>query len=102
MTDEKKAYICPVDPENVGTDIATVDDVSLVKGDPEPKELTEDQAQRLTDAGVKLEQVEGVTDAIDKIRTHEQADEALLAANITVAEGTSVEDKKKALRDAQG
>lgn len=88
--------------EDGNTELATVDGVTLIRGDTEPKDLTDDQIKRLEDAGMKLAvQGRDDSDPIDKIRTHEQADEALKASGVTVADGTSLEDKKKALRAAR-
>lgn len=82
------------------TELATVDGITLAKGDPEGKDLTAEQIKRLEDAGMKLSVVGEGEDPVDSIRTHEAADAALKAQSVTVAEGTSLEDKKKALREA--
>lgn len=98
-----KFYILPNVEGN--TEVATVDDISLVREDPTPKELSDEQYERLS-AVQKLEEVnedgkplEGKPDPIDRLRTHAELDAALARAGVTVAEETSVEDKQQALKD---
>lgn len=91
------------DPGN--TSRARVDGKTLLKGDvANPTDLNEDQIKRLETAGVKLS-YEGSDsgdsgDSIDRIRTHAEADSALAAASVTVADGTDLDGKKDALREA--
>jgi hypothetical protein len=90
-------YILTDDQSN--TERARVDGVTLVKGDLEPKELTEDQVQRLEQAGMKLSQVDSETDAAGELKGA-ALDRKLQEQGVTVASGTSAEEKRSALKDA--
>lgn len=99
MGDEETRRVVLPDHED-NTEVATVDGISLSRGDPEPKELTDDQIERLKAAGCKLDVLDDEEDPLDKIRTHDQADAALAAEGITVGDDvTTVEGKVQALRD---
>lgn len=99
MGENTKRVTLPVKDGN--TEIATVDGVSLHRGDPNPKDLTDEQIQRLQDAGAELEILEPEEDPLDKIKTHADADAALAAESLSAPAGTNVEGKVQLLKDAR-
>lgn len=90
-------YILTNDQSN--TERARVDEITLVKGDLEPKELTEDQVQRLEQAGMKLSRVDSPAAAAGELKGAD-LDRALQEQGVTVASGTSADEKRSALKDA--
>lgn len=92
-----KKYILP-EKDNEGIDRVTVDKVTLRKGDLEPKDLTDDQVQRIEESlGIKLEEAKNQKEAADNLEG-EALDNALKDAGISVAAGTSADDKRTALK----
>jgi hypothetical protein len=99
MTDSTKKYVLPNVEANSGVDLATVDDITLHKGNPEGTELTSEQAERLK-ATVELSELEGDTVDPASLRTHAELDAALTAKGVVAPERSTVEDKQNLLSDA--
>jgi hypothetical protein len=76
---------------------ATVDDVTLLAGDLEPKDLSDDQIDRLRDTGVKLEVV-GEKDPIDSLQG-QALDNAIEDRGIDLPSNATADQKRQALKD---
>lgn len=102
MTEQTKKYVFPDSKENSGVtaDRVRVDKVTLRRGDLEPQELTESQVKRVEESlGIKLQEAGSEKDAAGKLEGA-ALDAALKDAGVSVAAGTSADDKRKALQEA--
>ncbi len=79
-------------------DTATVDDVVLDKLSEQPTELTDDQIERLKEAGAKLEVLSGSEDLFDALKGKDLEDRYKVSG-LRLGNDASAEDKRQALRE---